>query len=103
MLTPQEDKLTAEVVDLIWREAQDLREPMTEFAQRLIQTPSLPGQEGDVAALVNAEMQALGYDEVRVDEAGNVIGRVRATSTPTDERPRRSIMFNTHMDQVDVG
>ena len=45
---------------------------MVAFARRLVQTPSLSGEEGDVAQLVAAEMQSLGYDEVRVDEAGNV-------------------------------
>src|SRR5262249_31148212 len=54
-------------------------------------------------ALVTDEMQSLGYDEVQVDEAGNVIGKIRATTSPVEGRPRRSIMFNAHMDQVDVG
>ena len=75
------------------------RDEMVEFARRLIQTPSLPGQEGAVADLVEAEMRHLGYDEVWRDPAGNVVGLLRAT-TPA---PARRIMYNTHMDQVDVG
>ena len=78
------------------------RDEMVEFAQRLIRTPSLSGQEGDVAALVEAEMGRLGYDEVWRDAAGNVVGLVRATATG-ESRPARRIMFNTHMDQVDIG
>ncbi len=95
--------MSPEDVDALWAGAEELREPMVAFARRLIQTPSLPGEEGDVAQLVAAEMQSLGYDEVRVDEAGNVVGQIRATVSPTEGQPRRSIMFNTHMDHVDVG
>lgn len=98
-----ESALAPEVVSALWREAETLREPMVAFARRLIQTPSLPGEEAGVASLVAAEMQRLGYDEVRVDEAGNVIGYIRASYPESAERPCRSVMFNTHMDHVDVG
>jgi succinyl-diaminopimelate desuccinylase len=67
------------------------------FAQRLIQTRSLPGEEGDAARLVRSEMQSLGYDETWIDEVGNVVGVIRGTGGG------RSLMFNTHLDHVDVG
>ena len=44
------------------------------FAQDLIRIPSLPGEEGELARRVVAEMEALGYDDVRTDELGSVIG-----------------------------
>lgn len=69
---------------------------MVAFCQRLIQTPSLSGEEAGVAALIQAEMSRLGYDEVWVDEVGNVIGMMKGAHGP-------SMMFNAHMDQVDVG
>ncbi len=68
-----------------------------EFLQRLIRTRSLPAHEGEIAGLVEKEMQRLGYDEVRRDEAGNVIGSIRGSG----EAP--SIMLNAHLDHVDVG
>ncbi|HWE61932.1 MAG TPA: M20/M25/M40 family metallo-hydrolase, partial [Chloroflexota bacterium] len=68
-----------------------------EFASRLVQTPSMPGHEGDVAALVQAEMTRLGYDRVEVDDVGNVMGLLRG------QRSGRSVMFNTHMDHVSPG
>ncbi len=68
-----------------------------EFLQRLIRTPSLPGEEGTIAAIVLSEMRSLGYDETWVDEAGNVIGLIRGRG----EAP--AVMFNTHLDHVDVG
>lgn len=67
------------------------------FARRLIQTPSMPGDEGAAAALVQEEMRRLGYDEVRVDEVGNVIGLIRGGGEG------RSVMLNTHLDHVSPG
>ena len=76
--------------------AQADAEPLIAFAQRLVQTPSLPGQEAAVAGLVEQEMRRLGYDAVTVDPAGNVVGLIRGDAGPL-------LMFNAHMDHVDPG
>ena len=73
------------------------RDEMIAFCQRLVQTPSLPAEEGDVAALIRAEMERLGYDAVWTDEWGNVVGLLRGQGTG------RSVMFNGHMDHIDPG
>lgn len=70
---------------------------MVEFCRKLVRTPSMSGQEGDVAALIQSEMRKLGYDDVRVDEAGNVIGLLRGSGGG------KSIMLNSHMDHVHPG
>ncbi len=67
------------------------------FLRRLIQTKSMPGEEESLAGLVADEMRGLGYDEVRVDEVGNVIGALYGW----DAAP--SLLLNTHLDHVDVG
>jgi putative selenium metabolism hydrolase len=67
------------------------------FAADLIRIPGLPGREGDVARRVRAEMEALGLDDVRVDEAGNVIGVARGRG----EAP--SVLLNCHLDVVAEG
>lgn len=69
---------------------------MIEFCQRLVQTPSLSGNEERVAALIQDEMKVFQFDEVWVDEIGNVIGRMKGGRGP-------SLQFNCHMDQVDIG
>src|SRR5215204_2370187 len=70
---------------------------MIEFARRLIQTPSLPGEERAIAELTVNEMKRIGYDDVWTDRVGNVIGVVRGVgSGPT-------VQFNAHLDHVDVG
>lgn len=69
---------------------------MLQFARKLIQAPSPSMAEGQTAAVIEQEMHRLGYDEVRRDELGNVIGIVQGKGGgPT-------IMFNGHMDTVEV-
>ena len=72
-------------------------EETVDFCQRLIRTPSLPGNEKKVADLYIDEMEKIGYDEVFRDDWGNVVGIVKGTL----EGP--TIMFNSHMDHVDTG
>ena len=67
------------------------------FAAELVRIPSLPGEEGAVAQRVVDELRALGFDEVRTDRAGNVVGRVAGTG----DAP--AVMLCSHMDVVDVG
>ena len=69
-----------------------------DFAQRLIRTPSMPGQEAALAALVADELRALGYDEVWGDAAGNVYGRIHGA-----DRALPALVLNTHLDHVDPG
>jgi succinyl-diaminopimelate desuccinylase len=82
--------------DRLWKLAEGERENLIGFTQRLIQTPSMPGKEGEVAELLQRQMERLGYDEVWRDEAGNIIGRIGGGSGP-------SLMLNGHMDHVDAG
>lgn len=68
---------------------------LLQFLRQLVQTPSLPGQEGAVASLVQAEMQRLGFDAVTMDAAGNVIGSIGPKDGPL-------LLLNAHMDTVTV-
>lgn len=78
------------------RLAEAEREGLVAFAKKLVQTPSMSGQEADVAALLRAEMERLGFDRVWLDEAGNAIGWIKGGDGP-------SLMLNGHMDHVDAG
>jgi putative selenium metabolism hydrolase len=67
------------------------------FARDLIRIPSPSGGEGQVAARVLDEMERLGLEQVRADEAGNVVGVVRGTGdAPT-------VLLNSHLDVVAEG
>jgi succinyl-diaminopimelate desuccinylase len=80
------------------RAAAILRSPaMVDFARRLIATPSLPGDEARIAAVVQSELARLDYDDVWVDRAGNVIGALRGANGG------KTTQFNSHLDHVDVG
>ncbi|MCB8935995.1 MAG: M20/M25/M40 family metallo-hydrolase [Candidatus Promineofilum sp.] len=68
------------------------------FAQRLIRTPSMPGEEAAIAAVVAAELKRLGYDDVWSDAAGNVFGRLHGR-----DRSLPALVLNTHLDHVDPG
>lgn len=67
------------------------------FAADLIRIPGLSGHEGDVARRVAQEMEDLGLDEIRTDDAGNVIGVARGRG----DAP--AALLNCHMDVVAEG
>jgi putative selenium metabolism hydrolase len=94
--------LDAKAVERLRAEASALTEPMVEFARKLVRTPSLPGREQDAAQVMLTEMQALGFDEAWIDSTGNAVGLVRSNAPAAGGPPRR-IMFNAHLDHVDVG
>lgn len=77
--------------------AENKKEQMIDFAQRLIKIPALSGEEKGVADLYLAEMQKLGYDECFCDEWGNVVGIVEGSEEGA------AIMYNGHLDHVDTG
>lgn len=68
---------------------------LLQFMKDLIATQSLSSQEGKVIKRIQTEMKKLGYDEVRVDPMGNVIGRIGTG--------KRVIAIDGHVDTVDVG
>jgi putative selenium metabolism hydrolase len=65
------------------------------FLRDLIAIKSLSSQEEQVIRRVEREMVASGYDEVRIDGMGNILGRVG--SGP------RVLALDAHVDTVDVG
>lgn len=77
--------------------AKELNGDCVKFTQKLIQTPSISGEEKALADLLLAEMEKLGYDEVYRDDQGNTFGIVKGT----EDGP--TIMYNSHMDHVSPG
>src|SRR5512139_1591897 len=72
----------------------DIANDLLAFAQELVRTNSYSGQEEQVARCIAAKMEALGYDEVKIDRYGNVLGRVGDGE--------RVILFDSHTDTVSV-
>lgn len=76
----------------------DLRfESAIAFARDIIRIPSASGEEKEVAERVVEEVKRLKFDDVWIDEIGNVLARVKGTG---DAPP---IMLCSHLDVVDAG
>jgi putative selenium metabolism hydrolase len=75
--------------------AEQHRERTAANLGRLVQIPSLSGQEEAVNAELGRQMIEAGFDEVRTDGLGNVIGRIGGGPRP--------LAIDAHMDTVDVG
>ena len=74
--------------------AQAREKELIAFLRDIVAIPSLSGQEEPVVRRIAAEMESLGYDEVKFDGLGNVLGRIG--SGP------RVLAFDAHIDTVDV-
>jgi putative selenium metabolism hydrolase len=72
----------------------ELQKGLIEFTQNLIRIKSLSGEEEAIIKFVEKKMLALGYDEVVIDSMGNVLGRIGDGE--------KSILFDSHVDTVDV-
>lgn len=68
---------------------------MTDFLRALIRVPSHDSQIGPVGEACAIRMRELGFDDVRFDAMGNVLGRVGNGS--------RILLFDSHIDTVGVG
>ncbi len=73
----------------------DYANACTDFLQRLVRTPSLPGQEAAVARLVADEMEALGLRDAHIDEIGNVTGKLGKDEGPI-------LLLLSHLDTAAV-
>jgi len=71
-------------------------EAMAGFLQDLVRIPSLSTHEEAVAVRLAEEMHGVGFQDVRQDRIGNVVGRIGNGNGPT-------LLFDGHMDTVDVG
>ena len=74
--------------------ADELTEPMIDFLRDIVAIESLSGREEKVARRIADEMEAAGFDEVKFDALGNVLGRI-------GDGPRQ-IAFDAHIDTVAV-
>ncbi|MBK9601237.1 MAG: YgeY family selenium metabolism-linked hydrolase [Anaerolineales bacterium] len=72
----------------------EIKKELVEFAQSLVRTKSLSGQEEAVIRLIEKRMIDLGYDEVIIDSMGNILGRIGSGE--------KSILFDSHVDTVEV-
>ena len=81
--------------ELIKKTAEGYGKDMTAFLRAMISHPSESCEEGEVVACIKAEMEKLGFDEVKVDGLGNVMGFMGEGD--------KIIAIDSHIDTVGIG
>jgi len=71
------------------------RGDIIQFMRDIVAIPSMDGQLKEVGERIGAEMSKLGFEEVRFDKMGNIMGRVG--------NGKRVIVYDSHIDTVGVG
>ena len=75
--------------------AQKYEGEMVAFLRDLIAIPAESCQEGPVIARIRQEMEKVGFDEIRIDPMGNILGRIGNGQTV--------IAMDSHTDTVGIG
>ncbi|MBU0518210.1 YgeY family selenium metabolism-linked hydrolase [bacterium] len=75
--------------------AKEYENQIARFLMDLISTPSFSGKEQAVIEVIKREMLNSGFDEVRIDGLGSIIGRLG--------NGPRTIAFDAHIDTVYAG
>ncbi len=84
-----------EVTPQVRARVEEHRDAMLRFLREIVAIPSMDGRIGEVGERCAAEMRKLGFDEVRFDKMGNILGRI-------GEGPRK-LLYDSHIDTVGLG
>ena len=79
----------------IQQAAKALESDTARFLADLVRTPSFSSKEETVIAVIKKEMEKVGFDEIRIDGLGSIVGRIG--SGP------RVMAFDAHIDTVYPG
>ncbi len=85
---------SAKVTAVLQRVEQN-REAIIRFMRDIVAIPSMDGQIREVGERIGEEMRRLGFEEVRFDKMGNILGRIG--SGP------RVMVYDSHIDTVGIG
>lgn len=85
----------SDLVERICELSESYRENLIKFIRDMIAIPSTSCHERRVIERISQEMESCGFDEVKVDGLGNIIGRIGHGKT--------IIAMDAHIDTVDVG
>ncbi|MGM0471045.1 MAG: YgeY family selenium metabolism-linked hydrolase [Bacillota bacterium] len=84
-----------ELANKINEEVAKYEDEMVQFMRDIIAIPSESCDEEKVVQRIKEEMEKVGFDEVNIDEMGNVIGVVGSGD--------REIAYDAHIDTVGIG
>ncbi|HUV08186.1 MAG TPA: YgeY family selenium metabolism-linked hydrolase [Spirochaetia bacterium] len=80
---------------IILEKSRRYRDLTTETLSELVRTPSVSGSEKNIIRKLEGMLRAAGFEEVRIDGLGNLIGRIG--------RGSRKLAIDAHIDTVDTG
>lgn len=80
---------------MIAQRSLELENEIVRFLMELVATPSHSGKEAAVVQVIKNEMEKVGFDEIRIDGLGSIIGRIG--------RGPRVLAFDAHIDTVYPG
>ncbi|GAB4505523.1 MAG: YgeY family selenium metabolism-linked hydrolase [Anaerolineales bacterium] len=82
-------------VEEIKRQVELARNDIIQFMREIVAIPSMDGQLKEVGERIGQEMTKLGFEEVRFDKMGNILGRIGSG--------KRVIVYDSHIDTVGIG
>lgn len=81
-------------MDKLKFELNKIKNDINSFSKELIRIKSFTGYEKDAAELVKQKMIKLGYDKVKIDDYGNVLGIIGNGKT--------KVLYDAHLDIVEA-
>ncbi|HAQ57388.1 MAG TPA: YgeY family selenium metabolism-linked hydrolase [Acholeplasmatales bacterium] len=79
----------------IRKRAEFYRKDIVAFLREMIRIPSESAQEKDVVLCIKKEMEKVGFDEVKIDAMGNILGTIG--------HGKHLIAMDAHIDTVGIG
>ncbi|MGA2624117.1 MAG: YgeY family selenium metabolism-linked hydrolase [Bacteroidota bacterium] len=79
----------------IYDRAKEIENDTVRILMDLVRTPSFSSKEKEAVQVVRREMEKVGFDEIRIDGLGSIIGRIGSGT--------RTIAFDGHVDTVKAG
>ncbi len=83
------------LVQKIQQDVAAQRDDIIKFMRDIVAIPSMDGQLKEVGERIAAEMKKFGFDEVRFDKMGNIMGRMGNGS--------KVMVYDSHIDTVGIG
>lgn len=81
--------------ELIGKQVAEQEAQILRFLREIVAIPSYDSQIKAVGERIAEEMNSLGFDEVRFDKMGNILGRIG--------KGKKVLVFDSHIDTVGVG
>jgi putative selenium metabolism hydrolase len=79
----------------IYNRAKEIESDTVQILMDLVRTPSFSSKEKNGVEVIRREMEKIGFDEIRIDGLGSIIGRIG--------NGPRTIAFDGHVDTVYAG